>query len=69
MDKKRRRTPTLVTTPCRQPDLYGGPLGSRGLDMDDIDNMDNISYFYTRKFLFLISQHHQNGANSDVQRD
>jgi len=23
----------------------------------------------TRKFLFLISQHHQNSANSDVQRD
>ena len=22
----------------------------------------------TRKFLFLISQHHQNGANGDVQR-
>ncbi len=26
-------------------------------------------YFLTRKFLFLISQHHQNGANGDVQRD
>ena len=28
-----------------------------------------ITYWYTRNFLFLISQHHQNGWNADIQRD
>ena len=51
MDKKQYQQPTTYVVELQyqsqllagSPDLYGGPLGSRGLDMEDIDNMDDMN--------------------------
>ncbi len=51
MDKKKYQQPTTWVVELQHqsqllagsPDLYGGQFGSRGLDMDDIDNTDDIN--------------------------